>query len=79
MAWWGDGWGVWPGSEPDLATPPAYSTRNITHAAMDAATSWAVGTVPADPAPRVRCSFGGDPDGETKFLARTGRRRRWPF
>jgi hypothetical protein len=77
VAWWGDGWGVWPGDEPDRAAPPAYATGNITQAAAEAASYWAVGVVPPHPRLKVRCPYGGDPDGEARFRARAARRRWW--
>ncbi|WP_143020541.1 hypothetical protein [Sinosporangium album] len=77
VAWWRSGWGVWLGEDPDFTRPPTYTTVNITHAAADAASHWAVGVVPSHPRLRVRCPYGGDPDGETAFRARAARRRWW--
>ncbi|MEU4576016.1 hypothetical protein [Nonomuraea sp. NPDC023979] len=77
VAWWGDGWGVWPGEAPDHTRPPAYATRNITRAAAEAASAWAVGVVPPHPRLQVRCPYAGDPGGEARFRARAARRRRW--
>ncbi|MFI6292973.1 hypothetical protein ACIBEJ_15400 [Nonomuraea sp. NPDC050790] len=87
VAWWRSGWGVWPGEEADLTTEPAYTTLNITQAAPDAAGHWAIGVIPHGSG-SVRCQFGGDPDGEAKFLKRIEeqrelrrrrRRRLWLF
>ncbi|GAA2214360.1 hypothetical protein GCM10009850_098250 [Nonomuraea monospora] len=61
VAWWGDGWGVWPGDADPTTTPPTYATRNITRANSDAAGGWALGVVPSHPRIRIKCSHGGDP------------------
>ncbi len=79
MAWWGSGWGVWRGEEPDLTAPPVYATGNLTHAAPEAASSWALGVVPSHPRLSVQCRFRGDPDGEAKFIARMRERQSRPW
>ncbi|MFB4282687.1 MULTISPECIES: hypothetical protein [unclassified Nonomuraea] len=61
VAWWGDGWGVWPGDADPTTTPPSYATRNITRANSDAAGGWALGVVPPHPRNHIKCSHGGDP------------------
>ncbi|GAA0949135.1 hypothetical protein GCM10009560_67090 [Nonomuraea longicatena] len=76
VAWWRDGWGVWPGEDPDLGRSPAYSTVNITRAASEAASHWALGVVPPGRV-RIRCRFGGDPDGAARFAVRSRSRRWW--
>ncbi|TYB58349.1 hypothetical protein FXF51_37455 [Nonomuraea sp. PA05] len=61
VAWWGNGWGVWPGDADPTTTPPTYATRNITRANPDAAGGWALGVVPPHPRIHVACSYQGDP------------------
>ncbi|MEV4890384.1 hypothetical protein AB0K48_13430 [Nonomuraea sp. NPDC055795] len=75
VAWWRSGWGVWPGEEPDLTAEPAYTTLNLPHVASDEAGYWALGVIPHGSG-SVRCQFGGDPDGEAKFVARIAEQRR---
>ncbi|WP_327086670.1 hypothetical protein OIE66_30660 [Nonomuraea sp. NBC_01738] len=77
VAWWRGGWGVWPGEEPDLTSAPSYDTANITQASSQAATHWALGVVPPHPRTRVRCPFGGDPQGAARLLASVGRSAWW--
>ncbi|MEU4230757.1 hypothetical protein AB0F17_41255 [Nonomuraea sp. NPDC026600] len=46
VAWWGEGWGVWPGRKPDVTTMPAYSAEDISQAKPEVAAHWAFEVVP---------------------------------
>ncbi|MET8861573.1 hypothetical protein ABZW11_01325 [Nonomuraea sp. NPDC004580] len=67
VAWWGEGWGVWPGDADPLTTPPTYSTRNIPRADYTAAGYWACGVVPYHPKLHVSCSHQGDPSARPRL------------
>ncbi|MEV0382253.1 hypothetical protein [Nonomuraea sp. NPDC050643] len=61
VAWWRNGWGVWPGDADPITTPPTYTTVNIPQIDSATAGCWAVGVVPPHPRTRVRCAHRGDP------------------
>ncbi|WP_043620674.1 hypothetical protein [Nonomuraea candida] len=61
VAWWQQGWGVWPGDADPLTTPPVYTTANIPIGDSQTAMCWAAGVVPPNPLNHLRCSYRGDP------------------